>query len=610
MSHRTPRVVLGLALPILAALVCWLAAGASVAPSPAPAADGPALTMAPAAPVAAPAVAMRTDAVARRGFWSAPVGARFRYELADRLTIRMSQPNAAPQAPGLLDVRATATATVLGRRDGDVLVEVAFADLRLAGADGREDAADPLAAAYVAAAATATLVRIDGRGRIRGFGFAAELDGDQRHFLRGAIHLLCCETPADGATAWTSEGGDHTGRFEARFEAVAAAAEDVAVIRRVRQRYTSYRGLPALPKHEIAGAATARFDLARGWFAGLELAETVRLQIDLADLTVVTDRRAVVRLVGEDAVAVAAAAWDRVAASATGDDERTGGYAEAAQAREWRQRLQGVALGDLLAEIDRLLAAAAVDAEALDAAFQKLQWLLRGDDAATRALADQLLAGQLAAATAGVAVGALGAAGTAAAQAALVALRGDGVQPELREHATVACLQLATPSAQVMQSLADEAQSGRSPRGSSLMVLGALATRAEGALADGGQPLAALLAMERECAARGELDAWVHAVGNTRTPQALGVALRLLDHGDVAVRAACCAILRHFPAAVAHDALVRRGLADADPAVRMEALAVLARRSEAGIRAVIQSTATLDADVAVREYAARILAGE
>lgn len=595
---------------VAAAGLGFLLLGAGDLPAPPPAA-GPAL--APATVAATPAASAdpapaRADAVQRRGCWTAPAGASFRYEVADRTTIRITQPKSAPTAPAVLDMRSVVTTTVLARRDGEALVEVRVDDLRFAGADGRDIAGDAIQQAYAAAAALPVLVRIDGQGRVRGYGFAAELDGDQRNFLRGAIGLLFVEAPIEGAEAWTSAGSDSMGGYEARYETLPAGAADELRIRRTRLGLTSVRGMVELPRHSLRGATVARFALARGWLAGVDLAETLAMDLPLAEMQAVTVRAASATLVAEQAVAATGeAAWDRANAGATGEGERMGGYAEAAQQREWRQRLQGVGLADLLAEIERLLAAASVDDEAVDAAFQKLQWLLRGDDAATQRLAEQLLAGQVGPKAAGVAIGAIGAAGTAAAQAALLALRGDDTAPQLREQATTACLQLAEPDPRLMQSLGAEARSNAASRTTSLLVLGALAGRAGAPSQGGASALTELLAMESGYAARGELDAWVFAVGNSGAPQALDVALRLLDHAQVAVRIACCAVLRRFPGAPAFDALTRRGLADTDPMVRMEALTALARRSEPAVRAFLETTATLDVDAAVRAHANELL---
>ncbi len=570
--------------------------------------DAAAETVAAAAAAAAP-TATRTDAVQRRGCWTAPAGASFRYEVADRTTIQITQPRSAPQAPGIIDMRSLVTTTVIDRRAEEALIEARIDGLRFLGPDGREIAGDAIQQSYVTAAATPTLLRIDGRGRIEGFGFAQQLDGDQRNFLRGVVGLLFVEAPVDGATTWTSAGSDSMGGFEASYEALPGSDDDSLLVRRTRLALTSVRGMAQLPSHSVQGGTQARFALARGWLAGVEVSETLTMELPLADMKAHTARKASATLVAEAAVAVAGpAAWDRANASATGEGERMGGYADAAQRREWRERLQGVALADVLAEIERLLAAAKVDDEAVDAAFQKLQWLLRGDDVATRSLAEQLLAGQVASKATGVAIGALGAAGTVAAQDALLALRDDRVAPPMREQATTACLQLAEPGARLLQSLADEARSESGLRSNSLLVLGALAGRAGSPNEGGPSPLANLLAMEAGFAARGELDAWVFAVGNSGAPQALDVALRLLGHEQAAVRIACCAVLRRCPGAQAFEALTRRGLADADPMVRMEALAALARRSEASVRAFLETTATLDLDAAVRAHANELLA--
>lgn len=611
MARNAQRSVLTLALSLsaLAALGFVLAGQAGVA-APAPIVDE-AIGAAAADAVRAPAStqrAERVDAVQRRGCWTAPAGASFRFEIVDRTTVQIAQPDAAPQAPGVLDMRSRLSTTVLDRRDGEALVEARIDALRFVGADGRELAGDPIQQSYAAAAAEPTLVRIDAAGRVRGYGFARELDGDQRNFLRGAIGLLFVEAPEAGATAWTSVGNDSMGSFEARYETLPASDEDSLLVRRTRLALTKVRGLVELPAHTLQGGAVARFALARGWLAGVELAETLTMAMPIGDMKVSTTRKATATLVAEEAVPVdGAAAWDRAAADVSGETESLGGYAEAAQRREWRDRLAGVTVADLLAEIERLLAAKTGDDEAVDAAFQKLQWLLRGDDKATLMLADQLVAGQVPTHAVGVAIGALGAAGTAAAQEALLALRADGVAPAMREQATTACLQLAEPGERLMQSLTDEARSGAASRATSVMVLGALARRAGAPAGGGASPLANLLAMETEYAVRGELADWVFAVGNSGASQVLDVALRLLGHQQTDVRAACCAVLRRCAGPAAFEALTRRGLVDADPLVRMEALGAIARRSEAAVRAILETTATLDVDASVRALAAELL---
>lgn len=608
----TQRTALALALPIVAAAGLWLARSAG-APAPvALPAESTAVETAPAAPAAAEQPAPeRADAVARRGHWSAPAGARFRYDVADRTAFRLSQPDMGTQAPAILDVRAQLVATVLDRREGETLVEYRCDAVRFVGGDGHDIAGDPMQEAFAAAAATPALLRIDAFGRPLGYRFAPGLDGDQRNFLRGVIGLLVFEAPAAGVARWTGVAQDNTGDFEARYETL-PGGDDESVVRRARLRFTSIRGQKKPAQHVTGGATVARFALDRGWLRAVELDESLRLELDLAGIAAITRREAKATLIAEDVVAVGAdlaSAWAATVSDVVGVDERTGAYAAAAQRKQWAKRLVGVTVGDLLAEVDRLMAADPIDHFAVDAAFQKLQWLLKGDEAAVRALAAQMQAGQVADRAAGVVIGAFGAVGSPAAQDALIALRGADVPPQVREAATNSCLQVAEPRGALMESLAAEAFGASHQRGQSLMVLGALAPRAA-ALADGRTPLEALLAEESACAARGELDQWVLAIGNTRTPAALAVALRLLGHESPSVRGACCVVLRNCPEPEALQALLQRGLADLVTAVRLDALDALARRAEPAARSAIESTATLDLDEEVREFARRLLAGE
>src|SRR4029079_1229455 len=84
-------------------------------------------------------------------------------------------------------------------------------------------------------------------------------------------------------------------------------------------------------------------------------------------------------------------------------------------------------------------------------------------------------------------------------------------------------------------------------RGISMLVLGALAPRAPAVRVAERSPLEILLAMEPQAEARGQLDQWVLAMGNTRAPEALPIAQRLIGHPSPAVRGACCVALRQIP---------------------------------------------------------------
>jgi hypothetical protein len=564
-----------------------------------------------AATPAADASAQRAAVARQRGCWTAPIGSTFRFRVTDRVDATLHSAEGGTQSAGVLHARCEVTTLVLDRRDGEVLTAQRIGSLQFVDAAGAPLPADPIAERLCAATLEPVLVRSDERGRLLGFGFPDGVDGDQRNFLRGTIALLFAEAPAGDATVWTADGEDTTGAFTARHELVDAGGADVLAVRRTRERYLHVVGQAELPRHELRGASTATFALDRGWLTGVELDEGMTLQLPLLDLRAISQRRASVVLVAASSEPVAldlGAAWRRAVAGVSSAGEQLGAHAAEAERRLWQQRLQGTSLAQLLADVRHLLATEPVDGEALDALFQQLQWLLRLDDAGVAAIAEQLTTVQLADGVARVAVGALGAAGTPAAQQALAAVRADAsLDLGLRETATVSCLQLARPERALLAGLAADA-SGESPlRGQSLLTLGALAPRADGTLPDGRTVLDALLAMEGDAATRGELDTWVLAVGNTRSPQALAVATRLLGHELPAVRGACCCALRSLPQREALDALVERGLTDRDPSVRHEAVLALGRRGERAAREAVERTASGDLDLAVRERARRLL---
>ncbi len=579
-----------------------------------PAAAGAALAPAipgPAVGAAAGDGTGRTAPASARGCWTAPAGSAFRYRLGDRVDVTLHSPEGGTQPGGALHTDCEVVTVVLDRRDGEVLTALRVERLRFLDARGTPIVNDPVAAAFADGAREPVFARIDGDGRVLGLGFADGLDGDQRNFLRGTLALLFAETPRDGATTWTSEGHDTTGVFTARHELVPAAVADAMSVRRTRERYTRIVGQSELPQHELRGASTAHFALERGWLHGVELAEGMTLALSLLDLQAITERRATVTLLAAGTEPVSgdlARVWAAATAPPTSDGETVGAHASHTERRLWQQRLQGVSLGQLLADLQRLLAAQPVDGEALDAAFQQLQWLLRLDDREVAAMAEQLATSQVNAEVARVAIGAFGAAGSPAAQQALVALRADcSLAPELREAATMSSLQLASPGRALIEGLVAEAGGESALRGSSLLVLGALAPRSRDPLGDGRSALDALLAMEPEAARRGELDTWVLAVGNSRAPQALAIATRLLAHERAAVRGACCVALRSLPAAGALTALVERGLTDVEPSVRHEAVMALARRPEPAARDALERAAANDPDAGVRERAQRLL---
>ena len=616
MTASRPRTFFAATVSLLAIATALCFSTNGIEPMPQESTNGVQVA-APVGPATTAAASHRATAMPR-GCWLAPIGSRFRFAVEDRIAVSLASRDRGTQSGGTLHTQCEVVTTVLDRRDRETLVGHRLQGLRLLGADGRPIEGDALQIAFTAAAATPVFVRLDDHGRVLGVAVADELDGDQRNFLRGTLGLLAAESPVTpvtpATTTWTSEGQDTTGTFLARHD-VLRGNDDELVVRTTRDRYTRIVGQAELPQHELRGAAVARFDLAQGWLVANDVAEQMVMALPLLDLEATTDRRASVSLLAADTTAIdddLAAAWGRANRAGATDGERTGGYAAGNERRLWRERLQGVTLEQLLGDVQRLLAAEPADHEAIDGAFQKLQWMLRLDDGTVPVLAQLVATKQVGEGVARVALGSLGAAGTTAAQDALVALRTDAaIGPALREAATVSCLQLETPNANLLDSLSASTAVGNddAERGTSLLVLGALAPRAKSPLADGRTPLEALLAMEGEAAQRGELDTWLLAVANARAPQTLTIALRLFEHASAAVRGACCVAIRSLPAAAALEALLQRGLTDGEAQVRHEALLALSRRSEPAARAAIEDRAARDPDLGVRERATRLLQG-
>lgn len=539
--------------------------------------------------------------------WTAAPGSVFTFALDDRLDLAVHSAEAGSQPGAVLHTRGTVQTLVLDRRCDETLVEHRL-DVQLLGADEKPLPADADTAGLLAAAAAPVLVRFTADGCVRGYGFAETLDGDQRNFVRGLVGLFAVAAPRADVTQWTGPGHDTTGEFVAIHDQHADG--DDMVVRRVRQHYLRVVGQDELPEHTLEGASEARFAAELGWLRSLRADERLRMAVSLLDLHTTAHRRTSLDCtahVNVDVPPDVAAAWARTTASVDGAGEVRGVRAAEDERRRWQQRLQGTSLSALLQELQRLLGATEVDSEAVDARFQDLQWLLRLDDRASEALGELLASRQVDGAAARVALGALGAAGTDAAQQQLIALRSDqGLGDELRHCATVSCLQLARPNAALRADLLSSAR-GDSPHAeSSLLVLGALATRGAPAA---GEPssLQSLLAMEGEATARGQLSTWLLAVANTRADVVEAIALRHLGHADAQVRAAACVGLGRVPGTTALRALLESGVTDRDPAVRHEAVMALSHRSEPEARAALQRVAAEDQDQSVRERAGRLL---
>lgn len=553
--------------------------------------------------------AERVAAAAAMGWLGAPVGSRFRYEVTDRSDYTIKNPESGAQPVGTMNLACIVQTTVLARRTGEVLVEEQIEALQFVGADGRPIAADAVQTSFQAAVVQPFLRRLGAHGQVLGYGFASELDGDQRNFLRGVMAALTFQAPLDAVLTWSCEEADTTGEYDARYDVVPGEHAETITVHRSRLQYKAIAGQAELPKHELRGVGEATFATQIGWLRDATIDEGMTLALPMLDLETVVERRAKARLLAADRVEVSSSTdgWDRANSPATGMKEQVGQFAADSERRHWQQLLQGVTLEQLLAELSGLLAQQPVAQEALNAAFQKLQWLAKLDDKVALAIGQRVLTRELAGDLAGVALSSLGAAGTPAAQAMLGATRSDRtLDLTIRQHATVATLQLAAPSAELVEGLARDAASDFDGRDNAMLVLGALATRS-GQLADGRTPTQALLAMENDAAARGGLASWLLAVGNAAPAETMAIAARHLEHADAEVRAAALVALRRVTSADAVTVLIERGLGDSADSVRREALRELSRRDSAAGWAAIAQVAQNDVEESLRNQASELL---
>ncbi len=614
-SRLLPAALLALLLAAVGAVFLRSHAAAAPLAELAPT-DAPSAPRDPA-PVA-DGVADRTAVAADLGWHGAPAGSTFRYRVTDAMTFVIHSAEGAAQPAGSMDARCEVTTTVLDRRGDGILVRQELHGLEFLDASGQPIAGDAAAERYLAAAATPVLMHFDSRGIVVGYGFADGLDGEQRNFLRGTLSLFSIEEPRTDVAIWRRTERDNTGEYEAEYTVDAAAAAEAgqAVVQRRRLAYHLVTGQAQAPEHQLRGATRVRFAARIGWVAGVVADEGMTMNLPLADLQVVSSRRAEVVLLESGRTPVdaeVAALWQRAGASVI-SSEPCGDRAAEQEVEHWRQQLQGVTVEQLLAELQGLLAQQPVDDAAVNAVFLKLQWLAKLDPAAVTAVRDGVLAGTLPAATVGTALSALGAAGTPAAQDALVAVREQrSLAAEVRMAATVAAIQLDAPSADLMQSLWQDVRGGDANgsdevRDSSLLVLGALSGRSAEPLADGRSPLQAVLAMEQDAVANNDLPTWLLAVGNTGAPEVLAIAGRYVEHVDPAVRGAACVALRRVSGLPAVELLAARALLDREPTVRGEAIRELGRRSEPEARRALERVAAEEPTDELRDKARELLA--
>lgn len=604
--------ILPFALPFAVLLLLFARADA---PQPCPGADHP-VAAAAAAQLAAP-----TDRAAVRRLYDLQPGECVELALDFRSTTTVRAVGDAPPQAVTIAFAGTCTLQCLARRGGEWLAELRVdAEPRL-DANGRAGDATRLAADL----RQPLLLRVGEGGELLGYRFAPGVGAEHRNVLRSLCTAL--RAPAPG---FRGREGDAGGIAELAVEPV---GEHEA--RWTRRGYAPRSDGRAVPQLRGEGSAS----LGGGpWWTATRYDATQELQVPEAKFTLTQTLHAGSRLVDLRTAPLAdhADPWSLAFAAAAGDAE--GEQAMAATERErWQRELAGVGYRDVVAELARLLALG--DDATADAYAQRerLVWLLRLQPPAAADLAAQLLDPQLDAALAAMLAGAAGSAATPALQQLLLdAAAAPDLSRGRRNGALVALSQVEQPQPATVRSLlalADAPDGDRILRGTSLLVLGAMASRS----AADPDLLPQLLQREAAAGQAGLLRSWLGALGNAGGDAVLAPVRRHLDDDDDAIRAAAVDALRRagesaLPLLLQHarsdtSPLVRsraiaglanrpgdaafaalgEALADADELVRRAAVLALANRREEAARELLQRASSIDPAAAVRRLAAQLL---
>ncbi len=549
----------------------------------------------------------RTDAAQHVGFYSAPIGATFEYALQGRFEYSVSHPEGGRQPSGM-QVGGAMDLCVADRRDDTILARVELRNLALSaliGGGGSDEGG------MGSAARKPFHVQLGNDGRVRGYLFSTDLNGQQRNFVRGLFAYYAHTVPIDAHGAWQATDVDSTGEFEADFRVVEAQGDGQSIERK-KKRYTAMAG-PELHPHTLSGQSRATFDTSMGWLRAVEVDE--RTTTKMEELGLEIDLRAVLSIAlqahGAQAPVAVNALWDAVWLPAAGHGEDLTSKDDSAERATWSKRLAGQTLTSLIDDLAALLAATPQDPEAIDRAWQALIWLTKLKPEAAADIQARVNAG-MQTRLADMLVSALGAAGTEAAQDVLAAMRHDAAStPALRTSATIALFQVAEPTARVLGDLAGDLTRANDLAGDdamAMLLLGALAPRAGDTKIDGRNAFETLLAFEGKTVQQDRADLWLNALANSGTADVLPHAQRYTAHENDRVRAAAYAAARRVdqPAGVA---LLERGLTDRSADVRVDVVAALGEHRSPAARAALIRAARDDSDATVRRRTLSGLAG-
>lgn len=468
-----------------------------------------------------------------------------------------------------------------------------------------------------------TFARMDPKGRLRGVLLVPQADSMTRGFVLALLAKTQFVLPADprpGATTWTAEEEDPSGRYRARYESgasfegrnVKSFPEGLAAFRKTKETYLPAVAaakplLARLPTAvEPSGATEMVFDANGGFLEASAGSETDRVTVSGREVARVESRFSLRRVGGGTAPPS-----ERLALLEAFRWRRTAGdfipLTMALSEEESELAIQRTALGQATFEslkADLTAAETAVRKPALDL-YLKFKALIYLHPEVAADLGEALAAAPAESVTRDIIGGALGAVGHPEAQAALAKAllsRIDG--PAFAMGLIQALSQVRFPTGPAVRALQDVAAGAgdESLSAAALLGLGTMSrslketdpVRAERIAED-------LIATRRPSMTERAMDVLLKAMGNSGSDKAIPLMREFIEHGSARLRASAAAGLRFVDSGEADPILAGILASDEDALVRTSALLALgfrkptAETAEAHIRAVSQ-----DASEAVR----------
>ncbi|MFO1076356.1 MAG: HEAT repeat domain-containing protein [Planctomycetota bacterium] len=565
-----------------AAATVFAAALAVGGQSPEPLIPGP-LGAAPAAAIPVPQAPSREGRrdEAARGAYDLRTGDRLRIACELATTASLQQADAAPQQLGIA-LAGELQLLVAARRSDDLALVATMDLIRVRG--GTPEVARELEAEL----RQGVVVQLGADGGIRGYRFPAGMTAERRNLVRTLIAGL--RARLGGGVTWHVVDADATGEVE--LEGTADPAHTA-----VRMHKVAYRGGAGARLPTIDGETRLELAPAAGWWQEVRGAE--RCRIELPEAQLVIEAEAALRA---DLLAIAHGErvgpfdWQAPWAPASGADDRDAAAADPIAAR-LATELRGATFTAEAMRLQELLDAGADDAT-LHEARMRLIWLLRNDARALRELEGLLAtAGQSQRFVAEVlsAVGAADTSGTQAFLAARLAGGGDSAGRVMTAQALFQGTGAATPIVQAIRATLLGGDATPELVGTSMLLLGALANRADGSVA-----LQDLLTRGDFAREHGLVVDWLEALGNCGDAAVVDRALPSFAAADVAERAAATSAVRNVDDPRANSALADRAEHDESPIVRIRAIEALAGRGHGSLPALFRRLFEDDRDLGVR----------